>query len=60
METVLHGTVGEYQVLYMEKNAHMEQFLEQVTPFEFYRGFSRRGLLSGRGAMRIERLTGSR
>ena len=34
---VLHGTVKEYQALYMEKNAHLEQFLEQVTPFEFYR-----------------------
>ena len=34
---VLHGTVKEYQALYREKNAHLEQFLEQVTPFEFYR-----------------------
>ena len=34
---VFHGTVEEYQALYMEKNAHLEQFLEQVTPFEFYR-----------------------
>ena len=37
MSVVLGGTVSEYQALYMEKNAHLEQFLEQVEPFEFYR-----------------------
>ena len=34
---VFRGTVEEYRALYIEKNAHLEQFLEQVTPFEFYR-----------------------
>ena len=37
MLDALGGTVLEYQALYMEKNAHLEQFLEQVEPFEFYR-----------------------
>lgn len=37
MSAALGGTVSEYQALYMEKNAHLEQFLEQVEPFEFYR-----------------------
>ena len=37
MSNGFRGTVSEYQALYMEKNAHLEQFLEQVTPFEFYR-----------------------
>ena len=27
---VFRGTVEEYRALYMEKNAHLEQFLEQV------------------------------
>ena len=33
MSNGFRGTVSEYQALYMEKNAHLEQFLEQVTPF---------------------------
>ena len=32
MSNGFRGTVSEYQALYMEKNAHLEQFLEQVTP----------------------------
>ena len=44
---VLHGTVKEYQALYMEKNAHLEQFLEQVTPFEFYREIFPEGSFEG-------------
>ncbi len=37
MSSGFRGTVAEYQALYMEKNAHLEQFLEQVEPFDFYR-----------------------
>ena len=49
MSIGFRGTVEEYQALYMEKNAHLEQFFEQVTSFEFYRelfpvgSFERRG-----------------
>lgn len=31
------NTIVEYQALYIEKNAYLEQFLEQVDPFDFYR-----------------------
>lgn len=37
MSNGFRGTVAEYQALYMEKNAHLDQFLEQVEPFDFYR-----------------------
>lgn len=37
MTVALGGTVEEYRALYEEKNAHLDQFLEQVTAFEFYR-----------------------
>jgi len=37
MSSGFRGTVAEYQALYREKNAHLEQFLEQVEPFDFYR-----------------------
>ena len=49
MSIGFRGTVEEYQALYMEKNAHLEQFFEQVASFEFYReifpvgSFERRG-----------------
>ena len=56
MASMLRGTVGEYQELYMEKNAHLDQFLERVTPFEFYReifpegSFERKGCYEDRKA----------
>ena len=56
MANMLHGTVEEYQELYLEKNAHLEQFLEQATPFEFYReifpegSFERKGCYEDRKA----------
>ena len=65
MATILHGTVEEYQALYMEKNAHLEQFLEQVTPFEFYRGifpegsFERKGCYGDRKDRKSTRLNSS-
>ncbi len=37
MSAVFGGTLAEYQALYMEKNAHLEQSLVKVEPFEFYR-----------------------
>ncbi len=43
------GTVEEYQALYKEKNAHLEQFLEQVTPFEFYREIFPEGSFERKG-----------
>ena len=58
MSSEFRGTVAEYQALYIEKNAHLDQFLEQVTPYEFYREIFP-GLLSGRGIMRTVGLTGS-
>ena len=46
---MFRGTVEEYRALYMEKNAHLEQFLEQVTPFEFYREIFPEGSFERRG-----------
>ena len=43
------GTVEEYQALYKEKNAHLEQFLEQVSPFEFYREIFPEGYFERKG-----------
>ena len=43
------GTVEEYQALYKEKNAHLEQFLEQVSPFEFYREIFPKGSFERKG-----------
>ena len=37
MDTPLQGTFEHYRALYIEKNAYLERFWEQVTPFEFYR-----------------------
>ena len=31
------GNMEQLRALYREKNAHLETFLESVTPFEFYR-----------------------
>ena len=45
----LRGTIEDYRVLYEEKNAHMEQFLEQVTPFEFYREIFPEGSFERKG-----------
>ena len=56
---MFRGTVEEYRALYMEKNAHLEQFLEQVTPFEFYREIFPEGSLSGRVTLRTVSPTGS-
>ena len=46
---MFRGTVEEYRALYMEKNAHLEQFLEQVTPFEFYREIFPEGSFERKG-----------
>ena len=45
----LRGTIEEYRALYEEKNAHLEQFLEQVTPFEFYREIFPEGSFERKG-----------
>ena len=45
----LRGTIEEYRALYEEKNAHLEQFLEQVTPFEFYREIFPKGSFERKG-----------
>ena len=37
MSVTFGGTIAEYQALYMEKNAHLEQSLVRVDPYEFYR-----------------------
>ena len=49
MAIMLRGTVEEYQELYLEKNARMEQYLEQVTPFEFYREIFPEGSFERKG-----------
>ena len=49
MPGVVGGTVAEYQKLYMEKNAHLEQFLEPVEPFEFYREIFPEGSFERKG-----------
>ena len=49
MANMFRVTVEEYQELYLEKNAHLEQFLEQVTPFEFYRGIFPEGSFERQG-----------
>lgn len=33
----LQTTMERFRELYQEKNDHMQQFLEPVTPFDFYR-----------------------
>ena len=58
MATMLHGTVEEYQALYMEKNAHLEQFLEQVTSFEFYRGIFPEGSFERKGCYEDRKANG--
>ena len=53
---MFHGTVEEYRALYVEKNTYLEQFLELVTSFEFYReifpvgSFERKGCYEDRKA----------
>ena len=49
MATILRGTVEEYQELYLEKNAHLEQFLEQVEQYDFYREIFPKGSFERRG-----------
>ncbi len=49
MSSGFRGTVAEYQALYMEKNAHLEQFLEQVEPFDFYREIFPEGSFERKG-----------
>ena len=53
------GTVEEYQALYKEKNAHLEQFLEQVSPFEFYREIFPEGSFERKGDRKSTRLNSS-
>ena len=45
----VHGTLAEYQALYIEKNAHLDQFLEQVEPFDFYREIFPKGSFERKG-----------
>ena len=52
------GTVEEYQALYKEKNAHLEQFLEQVSPFEFYREIFPEGSFERKGHYEDKRPNG--
>ena len=49
MSSEFRGTVAEYQALYIEKNAHLEQFLEQVEPFDFYREIFPEGSFERKG-----------
>ena len=49
MSSGFRGTVAEYQALYREKNAHLEQFLEQVEPFDFYREIFPEGSFERKG-----------
>ena len=49
MSSGFRGTVAEYQALYIEKNAHLEQFLEQVEPFDFYREIFPEGSFERKG-----------
>ena len=58
MANMLRGTVEEYQELYLEKNAHLEQFLEQVTPFEFYRGIFPEGSFERKGCYEDRKANG--
>lgn len=37
MESVFLGTAAGYRALYVEKNAYLDQLLEQIDPFDFYR-----------------------
>lgn len=37
MSNGFYGTIEDYQALYREKNEHLDKFLEQIEPFEFYR-----------------------
>lgn len=37
MASGLSGSVEQLQSLYYEKNEHLNNFFESVTPYEFYR-----------------------
>ena len=43
------AAVKQIQDLYREKNAHLEKFLEPVTPFEFYREIFPEGSFERKG-----------
>ena len=58
MPIALGGTVSEYQTLYMEKNAHLEQFLEPVVPFEFYREIFPEGSFERKGHQEDKKANG--
>ena len=49
MEAVFYGTVEGYRALYREKNAYLEQYLEEVTPHEFYREIFPEGSFERKG-----------
>lgn len=49
MSSAFRGTVEEYQALYREKNAHLEQFLEPVEPYDFYREIFPEGAFERKG-----------
>jgi len=51
MSSEFRGTVAEYQALYMEKNAHLEQFLEPVEPYDFYREIFPEGSFERKGCL---------
>ena len=54
MAVEFRGSIEEYRSLYIEKNVHLGQFLEQVESFDFYReifpegSFERKGIYDDR------------
>ena len=58
MSVTFGGTIAEYQALYMEKNAHLEQSLVRVDPYEFYREIFPEGSFERKGCYEDSRPNG--
>lgn len=58
MSAAFGGTLEEYQALYMEKNAHLEQALVKVTPHDFYREIFPEGSFEREGCYEDNRPNG--
>ena len=58
MSVAFGGTLEEYQALYREKNAHLDQALVRVTPYEFYREIFPEGSFERKGCYEDSRPNG--
>ncbi|WP_330587549.1 hypothetical protein [Acutalibacter sp. 1XD8-36] len=58
MENAFGGTLAEYQVLYLEKNAYLAQCLDVVEPFVFYREIFPEGSFERKGVYKDGKANG--